>query len=146
MSEQSIYTHRNMAYLLKDVMQNKFNKAFYQEDLWDYVKDKKTEEYNMTDVKHWIYAPCWSYNINNTECFYSIYQVLMQKNKFKKEIKRIKNADTSYPLIVIDDEFDKYGGILDGSHRFAKLLMNNSKKVKFKYISKEELTKLMVKV
>ena len=97
------YDHRNMAYLLEDVMKNKFNYAFYQEDLWNYVENKKTKEYDMKDVKHWIYAPCWSYTINNTECFYSIYQVLMQKSKFKEDIKRIKKADTSYPLIVIEN-------------------------------------------
>lgn len=26
-------------------MKNNFNKAFYQEDLWKYVENKKTEEY-----------------------------------------------------------------------------------------------------
>lgn len=142
----SKYERRDMAFLLKDVMKNKINKAFYQEDLWKYVENKKMEEYNIKDVKHWVYAPCWSYNINNTECFYSIYQVLMQKGKFKEDMNRIKKADTSYPLIVIEDEYDIYGGILDGNHRFAKLIMNNCKKVKFKYISKKELDKLMVNV
>ena len=140
------YEHRNMAYLLDDVMKNKFDRAFYQEDLWKYVENKKTEEYDMKNVKHWIYTPCWSYNQNKIECFYSIYQVLMQKSKFKEDMKRIKKADTSYPLIVIENEFDSYGTILDGNHRFAKLLMNNSKKVKFKFISRKELDKLMVKV
>ena len=142
----SEHDHRDMAYLLEDVMKNKFNRAFYQEDLWKYVENKQTKKYNIKDVKHWVYAPCWSYNINNTECFYSIYQVLMQKGHFKEDMKRIKKADTKYPLIVIENEFDSYGGILDGNHRFAKLIMNNSKKVKFKYISRKELDKLMVKV
>ena len=142
----SEHQHRCIAYLLEDVMKNKFNKAFYQEDLWKYVENKKIQEYDMKDVKHWIYAPCWSYNLDNTDCFYSIYQALIQKKKFKDYIKRIKKADTSYPLIVVEDEFDSYGSILDGNHRFAKLIMNNSKKVKFKYISKKELDKLLVKV
>ena len=53
----------------------------------------------------------------------------MQKGKFKKDIKRIKKSDTKYPLIVIENEFDSYGIILDGNHRFAKLILNNSKKV-----------------
>jgi disulfide oxidoreductase YuzD len=72
--------------------------------------------------------------------------VLIQKTKFKEDMKRIKKADTSYPLIVIENEFDSYGGILDGNHRFAKLIMNNSKKVKFKFISRKELDKLMMNV
>ena len=138
--------HRNIAYLLEDVMNNKYSYGFYQEDLWKYVENKKINEYNIKDVKHWIYKPCWSYNINNRECFYSIYQVLMQKNKFKEDIKRIKKADTRYPLIIIEDEFDKYGTILDGNHRFAKLLINNSNKVKFKFISRKELNKIIIKL
>jgi hypothetical protein len=40
----SEYEHRNMAYLLEDVMKNKFNRAFYQEDLWKYIK-KSTKSY-----------------------------------------------------------------------------------------------------
>jgi hypothetical protein len=136
-----------MAYLFEDVMKNKFNRDFYQEDLWKYVENKKIEEYDMENVKHLVYAPCWSYNVgNHTECFYSVYQVLMQKGKFKEDMKRIKKADTSYPLIVIENKFDKYGGILDGNHRFAKLIMNKCKKVKFKFISRKELDKLMVNI
>lgn len=142
----SQHNSRNMAFLLEDVMKNKFNKAFYQEDLWEFVNNKKTKEYNIQDVKHWVYTPCWSFNVNNTECFYSIYQVLAQKGKFKEDMKRIKKADTSYPIIVIEDKFDKYGSILDGNHRFAKLLMENSKKVKFKFITQKELQKLMIKL
>ena len=88
----SEYEHRDMAYLLEDVMKNKFNRAFYQEDLWKYVENKPTEEYAMKDVKHWVYAPCWSYNINNTECFYSIYQVLMQKGKFQRRYETNKKS------------------------------------------------------
>ena len=71
---------------------------------------------------------------------------VLNEKRCKEDMKRIKKADTSYPLIVIENEFDIYGGILDGNHRFAKLIMNNSKKVKFKYISRKELDKLMVKV
>jgi disulfide oxidoreductase YuzD len=138
--------HRTIAYLGEDVMKNRFDRGFYQEDLWDYVADKPTKKYNMKDVKHWVYSPCWSYNLDGTECFYSIYQVLMQKNRFKKDMKRIRNADISYPIIVIEDEFDKYGSILDGNHRFGKLIMENKRKVDFKYISTKELKKLLVKI
>lgn len=107
----SKHKHRTLAYLLEDVMKNKFNWAFCQEDLWKYVENKQTKEYDMKDVKHWVYAPCWSYNINNTECFYSIYQVLMQKGHFKEDMKRIKKADISYPLIVTENDFDDNGSI-----------------------------------
>ena len=98
----------------------------------------------MEDVKHWVYKPCWSYNINGSECYYSIYQVLMQNEKFKNDMRRIKRADAIYPLIVIEDDNDKYGSILDGNHRFAKMIMNKNKIVKIKYITKKELDKLKV--
>ena len=30
-----------MVYLLEDIIKNKFNRAFYQEDLWKYVENNK---------------------------------------------------------------------------------------------------------
>lgn len=103
----SEYEHRRMSFLLKDVMKNKFDKGFYEEDLWKYVENKKTEEYNIKDVKHWVYSPCWSYNIDNTEFFYSIYQVLMQKNKFKEDMKRIKKQIYYIQLSVNKRQYSK---------------------------------------
>lgn len=129
-------------YLLKDVMKSKFNNGINQKDLWKYVENKKEKEYNIEDIKHWVYHPCWSETINNKEYFYNIYQVLSQKSKFKKDMKRIKNSDETYPIIVVEDEFDKYGVILDGNHRFAKLIINNVKKIKFKYIGIKEFNKI----
>jgi hypothetical protein len=35
----SEHEHRDMAYLLEDVMKNKFNRAFYQEDLCFWVSN-----------------------------------------------------------------------------------------------------------
>ena len=142
----SKYEHKSMAYLLENVMKNKFNRAFYVEDLWKYVENKPVKEYNINDVKHWVYSPCWSYDCNGIECYYSIYQTLIQKNKFKKDIRQIKKADVSYPIIVVENDYDKYGTILDGNHRFAKLIMNKEKKVKYKFITKKELVKLMIRV
>jgi hypothetical protein len=136
---------KRLSYLLKDVMQNKFDNGFIDEDLWKLTKNKKIITYNMNDVKHWIYKPCWSFINDEVECFYSIYQVLLQKTKFKEDIKRIKKADTTFPLIVVEDEFDKYGSIIDGNHRFAKLLCEKSKTIKIKFITKKELQILISK-
>lgn len=133
---------REVAYLLDDVMQKKFEYGFYQEELWEYVKktEKPVLEYNMEDVKHWIYTPCWSYHASSTEeCFISVYQVLLQEARFTQHIERIQMADLQYPLIVMEDEFDKYGTILDGNHRFAKLILKKVAKVRIQFISKEEL-------
>ena len=90
-------------------------------------------------IKINIQTPCMSYN-------YCIFQVLNQKSKFKEHMKRIKKANVSYPIIVIGDEYDKYGSILDGNHRFAKLIMDNAKLVKYKFISKKTLEKFRIKL
>lgn len=137
---------RTYAFLIKDVMQEKFNYGFIQEDLWNYVKNKKIKTYKINDVKHWVYKPCWSYKLCDEECFYSIYQVLLQPKKFKKDIKRINNSDLLYPIIIIEDDYDKKGIILDGNHRFAKAIIKNEKEIKYYLIKKQELKKLMVKL
>ncbi len=135
---------RNVAYLLEDVLRKRYDYGFYQEELWEYVTRKETPviEYDTEDVKHWIYSQCWSYpGKGDDECFVSIYQVLLQMDEPRnhKHIQRIKEANLQYPLIVVEDSFDKYGTILDGNHRFAKLLLNGTKKIKVQYISTDEL-------
>jgi len=133
---------RNYGFLLEDVMKDNFKYGYKPEDLWEAAKKKKVIKYNMNDVKHWVYGPCWS----KGDCFISIYQVLMQPKKFPEHISRIKKADTKYPLIVIEDKYDKYGGILDGNHRFAKMVLQNKKKIPIVYFTKDELNKLKIKL
>lgn len=137
-------THsRSVAYLLEDVMEQKFDHGFYQEELWAYLLLHKIPivAYNMEDVKHWVYVPCWSYTRGCEECFLSIYQVLLQSEQFPEHMTRIKNANLRYPLVVIEDEFDKYGVILDGNHRFAKAVIQGKKSVSIQVIKKDELIK-----
>lgn len=137
---------RNVAYLLEDVMQKKFDYGFYQEELWEYVgrTKKAVIEYEMEDVKHWIYVPCWSYEQQEAEeCFISIYQVLLQSDMFSEHMHRIQHAELCYPLIVIEDDFDKYGVILDGNHRFAKSMIMGRKTVSVQVIGKDELMKTL---
>jgi disulfide oxidoreductase YuzD len=133
---------RSYAYLTEDVMREDFRYAWQQEDLWDLAKTKKVIKYKMNDIKHWVYNPCWS----KKECFVSIFQVLMQPKKFPEHIKRIKNADLKYPLIVLEDKYDKYGTILDGNHRFAKMIKENKRVVPIVYFTRKELNKLRIKM
>ena len=134
--------HREYAFLLEDVMHNNFTYGYAQEDLWKLALNKKVIKYNMTDVKHWIYKTPWS----SDECFFSIYQVLQQPKQFPDHIKRIKNANLSYPLIVIDDKYDKYGSILDGNHRFAKMILENRNFVNIVKLTKNDLKKIRIKL
>lgn len=46
----------------------------------------------------------------------------------------------------MEDAFDKFGTILDGNHRFAKLLINKKRTIKVVYFSKKELDKLKIKM
>ena len=66
--------------------------------------------------------------------------------KLYQHIRRIKNADLKYPLIVIENKYDKYGEILDGNHRFSKMILENKKVVPIVYFTKKELDKLKIKI
>lgn len=138
--------HRSIAFLLEDVMKGKFDRGFFQEDLWALAETIPVTTVAIADVKHWVYTPCWSYSTGSgkKECFYSIYQVLKQPTQFKADMTRIRKADTKYPLIVIEDEFDQAGTILDGNHRFAKLLLGGAKQIKIKRIRTKDLMKIMM--
>lgn len=138
----SEYISRSYAYLLEDLMKNNFTYAWNQEELWKIAKNKKVIKYKMRDIKHWIYSQCWS----KKDCYISIFQVLQQPSKFPEHIKRIKNADLKYPLIVMEDKYDKFGSILDGNHRFAKLITHNKRIVPIVYFTKKELNKLKIKL
>ena len=138
----SKYTTKNYSYLLEDVMKNNFKYAWDPEELWKIAKNKKVIKYKMKDVKHWVYSQCWS----KKDCYISIFQVLQQPSKFPEHIKRIRNADLEYPLIVIEDKYDKYGSILDGNHRFAKMIMNNKRIIPIIYFTQRELKKLKIKL
>lgn len=100
----------------------------------------------MEDVKHWIFSPCWSYSSpdGKRECFYSPYQVLLQKDQFESDMSRIQQTDILYPLIVIESEYDTFGTILDGNHRFIKMCMLNKKNVSYQFITRSELDSLMI--
>lgn len=137
---------KSYTYLLEDVMRGKFTSAIDPKDLWNLVENKKVRTKSIDKIKHWIYFPCWSHTIDNTDCFYSIYQVLNQRSKFPTEMKRIRASDTKYPIIVIEDEYDKQGSILDGNHRFAKLILEDATEIKYKYVKKEEIMKIMIKL
>jgi hypothetical protein len=130
------------AYLIEDVMKGNFKYAWKPEKLWKLAKTKKIIKYKMNDVKHWVYNPCWS----KGGYFVSIYQVLMQQKKFPDHMDRISNAKIKYPLICIEDDYDKNGSILDGNHRFAKMILEKRKIVNVVYFTKEELKKIRIKM
>ena len=50
-----------MAFKLEDVMTDNFKYGYTMEDLFKMVENKKHEKLNVSDIKHWVYKPCWSY-------------------------------------------------------------------------------------
>ena len=46
----------------------------------------------------------------------------------------------------MEDKYDKYGSILDGNHRFAKMIKQNKRVVPIVYFTKKELDKLKIKM
>lgn len=59
---------------------------------------------------------------------------------------RIKKTDLEYPLIIVEDKYDKKGVILDGNHRFAKMILENKEKIKIVYLKLKELNKIKIKL
>lgn len=126
---------RQYAFLLRNVMRNDFRYGYRQEDLWALASTKAIETYQVQDVAPWVYTPVW----NKGKCFICIYQVLMQPQQFPNHIARIAKADTQYPLIITDDIFNPYGTILDGNHRFAKIILQQKETVHVVKLSQADL-------
>jgi hypothetical protein len=67
------------------------------------------------------------------EIHYSPMDVLKTPKKYKDEIKRIKNADLRYPIIITSNN-----NIVDGVHRLTKAYLNKNKKIKvYKFMAKD---------
>lgn len=137
------FNSRSYAFLTEDSIRGDFSHGYDQSELWEAANTKSIEHYEMEDVKHWVYTPCWS---NKKNSFISIFQVINQPRRFPGHIRRIKEANVEHPLIVVEDEYDKYGSILDGNHRFAKLLLEDYEKISIVYFTKKELEKFRVKL
>ena len=127
------------AFLLEDVMKGRFDNGLDVKILWAAATDKPVQKYNMSDVRHWVYSPCWSVG----DCFISPYQVLMQPKQFADHMRRVKQADLSYPLIVVEDDFDKHGSVLNGNHRLVKMILEKRRVVRFVYFTKREIQRLI---
>ena len=131
------------AFLIEDAIRNDFSHGYDLKEIWKAASKKEVQTYEMDDVKHWVYTPCWSDKKNN---FISIFQVMNQPRRFPGHVKKIKASDTEYPLIVVENEYDKYGVILDGNHRFAKMVLDGYENVVLCYFTMDELEKFRIKL
>ena len=66
------------------------------------------------------------------------WEVIRNNKRTTAHQRRIKNADTSHPIIIT--KYNSRYVILDGVHRLAKIYMNGGKKMKTKIIPKKYLS------
>jgi hypothetical protein len=77
---------------------------------------------------------CWENNIKPSDVI-----SCLKNDKYKDEIKRIKESDTTYPIIVNSNLF-----IVDGMHRFVKSIINNKKTIDAYMFDKKIMEKFIV--
>jgi len=77
---------------------------------------------------------CWENNIKPSDVI-----SCLKNDKYKDEIKRIKESDTTYPIIVDSSLF-----IIDGMHRFVKSVINNKKTIDAYMFDKKIMEKFIV--
>lgn len=77
---------------------------------------------------------CWNNNTKPSDII-----SCLTDEKYKDEVKRIKESDTKYPIIVDSNLF-----IIDGVHRFAKSIINNNKEIDVYMFDKKLMKKFIV--
>jgi hypothetical protein len=77
---------------------------------------------------------CWNNNTKPSDVISH-----QTDEKYKDEVKRIKESDTKYPIIVDSNLF-----IIDGVHRFAKSIINNNKEIDVYMFDKKLMKKFIV--
>lgn len=72
--------------------------------------------------------------------YYSPFNVIENpKNKiYKDEIKRIKKADLTYPIILNNND------VIDGVHRLTKAYLTKQKKIKAYVFTKRQMNKFLI--
>lgn len=70
--------------------------------------------------------------------FYSAFDVLAKPDKYSDEIKRIKNADLKYPIIIAN------GFVVDGVHRLTKAYLNKNETIRAYIFNKNEMKKYLI--
>lgn len=113
---------------------------------YDFPKDTKkvweldipVEDLDINEITWHFELPFWNYN----DIPYSVkpIDVMKYKDKYSIQYERIINADTSYPIDLIDDR--KRTGkllILDGLHRLAKLYLEGASTVKVRIVPRTKI-------
>ena len=104
--------------------------------MFSYIKYCKPEKYKI-DVNTLIFNlnyNCWDNNIKPYDVINDIKNV-----KYKEEVKRIKNCEMKYPIIV-----DSNNNIIDGMHRYSRHILENKKKINVYVFNKSIMKKFII--
>ncbi len=104
----------------------------------DKVREAKAKEVEVKKLLHTLEYPGWGNPVK--KIMYSPKDVLEspKKKEYQNEIRRIKEADLSYP-IILDGNI-----VVDGVHRLTKAHLEKRKKIKAYVFSKELMKKFLI--
>ena len=117
-----------------------YNKIYSVDMMIAYINIFKPKSINVDTKK--LYESLeyngWGDPIKNI--YYSPLDVIKnQKNKkYKDDVKRIKEADMKYPIILCGDN------IVDGMHRLSKAYLSKQKKIKAYLFTKKDMNKFLI--
>jgi len=97
-------------------------------------KPKKTK-LNLNDLRFNLEYNCWENNVKPID----VCKCENKNKKYKNEIKRIKEADIKYPIII-----DSNYNILDGMHRYVKHIFENKKTINVYIFDKNLMKKFVI--
>jgi hypothetical protein len=110
-----------------------------------YVFSPKTTQLDVNDYISVLDDHSWGDPLID---MYSPNDVLKNKEKYKKELKRINEADLSYPIMIhanLDEKGKIYGGsVVDGIHRLTKAVLNKKEHINAYIFDDKLMSKFLV--
>lgn len=107
-------------------IKNSKDKEYSVDMLIEITQNNKIENIPIEYLKWNLEEKVWDNNATPN-------MVLANPNKYKKDMKRIKDADLKYPILIYNGE------IIDGYHRLAKAVKENKKTIKARIITDKQL-------
>lgn len=121
----------DFADLPKEIQERGFDFHWDNQKVWSLKVP--IEEISTSELEHMLDLPFWR-DDNKTPR-----QIMNDIDAYPNRQQRVMNADTSYPLDIMKNVQGEYI-MLDGLHRFVKLLMNGEKKVRVRKISRKYIS------
>jgi hypothetical protein len=108
-----------------------------EQEVWEL--DNPVEEMSVDELVWHFEIPFWqtdggSYDLKPAE-------VISNPDKYKHHIDRIKSADISYPLDILQHPTTGYWTLLDGLHRLVSLYLDGHTVVRVRKIAMADIEK-----